>query len=322
MPVARGTTPAPAVTPTSSRPRAVLPAVGTYEPVWIAPDGTVLPLNPPGAELFSLKANAGLGAVPVEHVTLDGAEGLVVQWTRPKERTIQWPIRMRGATHTEFLSLFRRVTELITMTRDLGPGWLRITRPDGTARQIACLYSSGLEADPEEGLWTRQTATVNWLCPWPFWQSVDPVVVERRQETGGDYLNPYPTFSSGRVFGNTSIANDGAADAWPTWTIRGPMTALTAVNNTSGRTFTVTHTLDVGETITITSRPMEVLGPAGENLKSTLGLLTGGGKPWPLAARTVSDVTFTVTGAEPASAPGVDDATMIRLESNLDYETA
>lgn len=327
MPILKGLVPgAPVIEPVPVR--TVVPAPGVYRTVWIAPDGTELDLNPDaggglGGGLFSLKANAGLGAVPVEHITTDNpAGGVVVEATRVRERTVLWPIRMRATTHLELIDLWRYVTRLFTMTRDLGPGRLRITRPDGTAREILAYYSSGLEGEPEDGTWLQVTAVINLLCPDPFWRATSEVVQEYKEAIRPTYLDPYMSVSSGRVFGATSVPNSGDRAVWPTWTIRGPMTALTATNVTRDEFFVLTHTLLAGEQLTITGRPIRVRGPAGENLISALNLTGGGGPPWRLDPRTVSDVTFFVTGSAPDTTATSDDGTRVRLAYALDYETA
>lgn len=325
MPVATGLVQIPP-TPTEPAPgRRPIAAPGVYLATWYAPDGTVLDLNPPWGSTawHSLKANAGLGVVPVDHITTNNpAGGVVVEATRPRERTILWPLRMRSNDHLELLETLRFVSEKFTQTRELGAGTLRITRPDGTAREILAHYSSGLEGDPDEGVWLRVTAVVNLLCPDPFWRSIDTVVQEYKQATQPDYLDPYMTVASGRVFGDTTIPNNGDRAVWPNWTIRGPMTSLVATNNTRGESFTVTHTLLAGETLTITGRPIQVRGDADENLISALGLTAGGGKPWRVDRRTVSDVTFALTGGEADTTPTSDDGTRVRLSYSLDHETA
>jgi hypothetical protein len=327
VPILKGLIPVPPVVEPVPV-RTVVPAPGIYRAVWIAPDGTELDLNPSpgdglGGGLFSLKANAGLGAVPVQHITTDNpAGGVIVEATRPQERTILWPVRMRASTHLGLLDLWRYVTRLFTQTRDLGPGRLRLTRPDGSAREILAYYSSGLEGEPEDGTWLQVTGVINLLAPDPFWTATTQVVQEYKEAIRPTYLDPYMTVSSGRVFGASSVPNTGDRAVWPTWTIRGPMTALVATNVTRDEFFTVTHTLAAGELLTITGRPIEVRGPAGENLVAALGLTTGGGKPWRLDPRTVTDVTFFLTGSAPDTTATSNDGTRVRLSYPLDYETA
>ena len=329
MPLVRGThpggTPPPVGTPTTPVPtRVVIPEPGVYTPVWIAPDETVLQLNPDfasGAERFTVKRGlSGLGVAPVELITAPApAGGVAVDFTRRQPQTILWPLRIRGATHMEFLTEWRRVAGLFTQTSRLGPGKLRITRPDGSRREAIAWYSGGFEQEPDEGAWLQLTPVVKLLVPSGLWRAVDPTLFEATQQDDGDYLEPYPSIGTGSVIGTATLRNDGVAEAWPTWRIRGPMTQLVAVNVTRGQSFTLTTTLDEGEEVTIVSRPLTVTGPAGENLKGALNLLAGG-KPWRLDPKKVSDVSFTVTGAVAESEPDADDGTNIFIEFYDEYE--
>ncbi len=301
----------------------VVPTIGEYTPEWHAPDGTVLALNPPGSDFFSLKSVAGLGAVPLEQTTEPAADGgVTVENERPLERMIVWPLRIRGDTHLEFLERWRTVVDLFTQTRRLGPGRLRIIRPDGSAREIIAKYSKGLEQDPEDGAWTMATPPVSLLCPDGYWQAIDPVSRTWSQETQPDFLTPtFPTISSGAVIGAASLRNNGVADAWPTWTIRGPLTSLTATNVTRGETFILTYTLTAGQTLTMSTRPIEVRGPAGVQAIAALNLLAGG-IPWRVDAKSVTDIQFTAAGAAAPTVPGGADGTQITASFYEKFETA
>ncbi|MEV1315374.1 hypothetical protein AB0J14_04735 [Micromonospora arborensis] len=318
------TTPPPTTPPVGVPTRRVIDPPGVYRALWYPPDGSdPLDLNPPDREWWSLKANSGLGAVPVDLITTENPDGgVVVEFTRPRERTILWPMRMRSATHLGLLAAWRHVQYQITQTRDLGPARLRLQRPDGSEREILAHYSSGLEGEPGDGTWLEVTAVINLLCPDPFWRDTRTINMEFRDEPDPDYLDPYPSVGSGQTLGNVEVPNIGHRAAWPTWTIRGPMTSLTASNNTRGQSFTLTHTLAEGELLTISSRPIQVRGPGGANLAGALNLAGGGGKPWRLDARKTSDITFAAIGSAPDSAPDADDGTRIWLSYPIDYETA
>jgi hypothetical protein len=304
----------------------VVPDPGVYQPTWFAPDGTTMALNPvttsSGATRFSLKTVGGLGAVPVDPQTTPSIlGGVVIDFIRPKERTINWPLRIRADTHTGFLEEWHRVLELFTQTRRLGPGRLRLVRPDGSAREIIASYIGGMEGDPDEGAWLTASPVVQLLCPEGFWRDTAPVHFEQQQESAGDYLNPYPSIGSGRIIGAATWVNNGQADAWPTWTIRGPMTAITATNVTRNQSFTVTYTLTAGQTLTIQSQPIRVLGPTGLSVISSLNLLAGG-KPWRLDAKKSSSVNFTVAGAAAETSPGAGDGTKISADFVQRWESA
>ncbi|GLY08275.1 phage tail domain-containing protein [Actinoplanes sp. NBRC 101535] len=301
----------------------VIEPIGFYEPWWLAPDGTDLQLNPPGSDLFSLKSVSGLGAVPLDQVTAPAADGgVTVESERVRERTIVWPLRIRGDTHLQFLERWRYVTDLFTQTKRLGPGRLLLIRPDGTSREIIARYRSGLEQEPEDGAWRQATPSITLLCPDGYWQGVEPVSKTWSQETGADFITPtYPAISSGQVLGEATLSNSGVADAWPTWTIRGPLSSLTATNVTRGETFVLTYTLTAGQVLTMSTRPIQVRGPGGVQAISALNLLAGG-IPWRVDARSQTQIQFSASGAAAPTVPGGTDGTAITAQFHEKFETA
>lgn len=294
---------------------------GTYQALWYPPDGSEpIDLNPRGENWWSLKMISGLGVVPVDVITSESPYGGVkVDDVRERERVIQWPIRIRGTTHMEFVETWRFLSYKITQTRFLGPGKLVIRRPDGSRREIQAYHSSGLEGEPEEGMWLRATETITFLCPDGYWRDPTPVVLEFREEPMPNYLDPYPTLASGRQLGSVTVTNPGDRPVWPQWRIRGPLTSLTARNETRGEEFQFVAPLAKGEEATISGLPIQVRGPNGENWINALGLLSGRGKPWRLDPRTTSTIQFTATGAQADSEPGADDGTRLWLSWHVDY---
>jgi hypothetical protein len=326
VPIGRGlvqvTPPPPPVVDVPTR--RVIDPPGVYRALWFPPDGSdPIDLNPPDQEWWSLKANSGLGAVPVDLITTDNPDGgVLVEFTRPRERTILWPLRMRSTTHLGLLAVWRNLVHKITQTKDYGPARLRLIRPDGSEREILAHYSSGLEGEPGDGTWLEVTAVVNLLCPDPYWRDTRTITAEFRDEVDPDYLSPYPSIASGRTLGAAQLVNVGHRATWPTWTIRGPMTSLTASNDDRGEEFTLTAALAAGQVATISSRPLRVRGPGGANLIGGLNLIGGGGKPWRIDARKTTAITLSIAGAQPDSAPDADDGTRVWLTYPIDHETA
>lgn len=304
-------TPPPVVTPPSIvvRPEPVNP--GEYVPTYIDPTGMEWPLNPPGQDLFTMNAVSGYGITPVELITRpDPRGGVTIASIRDQSRNLVWPVRVRGRTHMEFLTRWRQLAAALALTKRRGPGVFRLTRPDGSAREALCHYQSGMEGEPGQG-WLEDTPTLSLLVPDGHWRDAQSVTIERSTGTTGDFLNPYPTLSSGDVLDATQITNPGEVEAWPTWRLDGPATQLVATNNTTGRTFTVNHSLTVGQHLDITTRPGRVTDAAGSPINGAL--VRPGSVLWRLEPG-VNDVTFTVTGGGPA--------TKVSLTFYPRYETA
>lgn len=279
---------------------------------WIAPDGEEFMLDSLSLGWTTPRGRAGLGAAPIELVTDPHPRGGVrVRHIQPQSRQITWPLFMEGRSHLELVATYRRLARAFTSTRRLGPGRLRVMRPDGTAREIEAYYEGGFDGEPGRGF-LDDTVVLSLFCEDPFWRASEPVSLPYSYSSGAaSYLNPYLTVSPSSVLGATTAVNEGDAEAWPEWQITGPATALTATNNTTGEAFTLTATLTAGQTATITTDPPTVRGPAGENWTGNLSW--PGAVLWGLQPG-VNDVSFSVSGAAAGSS--------ITLSYTPRYETA
>lgn len=271
--------------------------VGTVRVVWIDPDGAEWSLTDISPEVgwFTTPAIGGWGARPYEY-TFDAQPrgGDEVRFIRAQSARLTWPLHIYGDSHIEFTSRLRNIRRAFMKTawRNL-PGTMRVYRPDGTAREIKCWYEEGFGLGNGDG-WLSANPVLTLVAPEGYWRDIQPMKVTRKQETGVDFLSGFPAVSTAQVLGATTVVNPGDVRAWPVWTITGPATALTGVNNTTGHTFTLTTTLTAGQQATITTEVVQVRGPAGVNLVGSLNWPTA--YLWPLQAGS-NDVTFTVTGA-------------------------
>jgi hypothetical protein len=304
--------------------------LGTMSATWIDPDGVEWPLSNPDLGWFTMDGPAGWMAGQLELITDPLPRGgEQVRYVRTKSRRVQWPLYIGGDTHEEFVDRVRRLIRAFTKTTQRGDtGWLRVARPNGRYRQIACYYEEGLEgAAGEHHLWARPVITL--FCPDGFWSGDVPVVADREFEAASadpdevaSFYEPFINVTSSRVVSgdgdgsvpSTTIANPGDVEAWPVWTITGPMTSLTAVNLTTGARFTLTYTLLAGQTITITTNRPTVRGPAGQNLSRYIDWLNPlGTELWPLVDGN-NEISFVALGA--------GTGTRVRMAFTPRYETA
>ncbi|MFC6885284.1 MULTISPECIES: phage tail protein [Actinomadura] len=305
--------------PPAAQPGLVIEDVGYVVATWYAPDGSVWPLMNEDLGWHTLADGvAGLDAAAITITTDKRMRGGVrVRHIRPEQRAITWPLDVYSAeSHTQFVARWRELMLAFTQTSRLGPGWLEIARPDGTARQAAAYYQAGFEGRHGMGVLSDQAA-ITLLCEDPYWSDRDPVVIDRAYATGVPFLVPFPTVSSAHVLGDTTIVNPGDVEAWPTWTITGPASGLTATLHTTGEAFTLDPALTAhgplaaGETATIRTNPAQVRGPA--DAVWTGALDWPGAVLWSLPPGE-HPVTFAVAGAGPGSA--------VRLEFFPRYESA
>ncbi len=341
---------------------------GTLTATWVDPDGVEWQLSNTGdgqddPGWFTMNGPAGWGATPIEIVTDPLPRGgEQVRFIQSKPRRIQWPLYIGADTHQEFTERYRRIVRAFTRTKQRGaPGWLRIARPNGRSRQIACYYEQGFEGEAgENARFARPVVTL--YCPDGYWSADRPQRVWR-EFTGSatadpgvamsaargaladpaktSFFSPFMTIGSGNVIPGgggggeggggggggeggeggegaqgsvTEIVNGGDVEAWPVWTIRGPMTKLTAVNETVGLRFAVTHTLLTEQVITITTNRPSVRGPGDANLTGKVDWFNPlGCDLWPLADGE-NRIRFQIDGAGPG--------TRVDLTFTPRYETA
>jgi tail protein len=256
----------------------IIDDVGTITAIWIDPEGTEHPLSSidPGLGWFTTFGIGGWGARPYEYVTDPLARGGdQVRFIHAQPARITWPLHVYGETHAGFVTRFRQLQRAFMLTVWKGqPGTLRVTRPDGTAREIDCFYEEGFKGEPGE-MWLFANPVLTLLAPDGYWRDKAATTETRGYQAGTSFLGPFLTVSTAQVLGNTTINNPGDVTAWPEWTITGPASVVTATNHTTNQSFTLTHTLLASQTITVTTQTPTVRGPVGQNLVSALN--------WPAA---------------------------------------
>ncbi|MFG2001679.1 hypothetical protein ACGFNU_21265 [Spirillospora sp. NPDC048911] len=144
------------------------------------------------------------------------------------------------------------------------PGRLLLARPAGKVRQIEVFCTSGPEQAETEGSQDAYQWSTNYALTFesgldPLFSDLDvvgPLVFAAPPVSGGIPPMPPVLLSPASTLGETTVVNDGNADAYPIWTIHGPGTP-TLTNVTTGREFTLDTALDGDETITVDTRPAQ-----------------------------------------------------------------
>lgn len=247
----------------------VIDDIGRPVVEYIDPTGISWPLtdNSDDVGWFTSNGPAGWGAPQFEFVidNMPGG-GQSVREVQQQEMRLVWPMHVWGETHLHFVSRIRTIRSALIMTSvRKQPGILRITRPDGTARQCRVMYESGLEGRAGED-WKFANPPITLFLPDGCWTDVDDVQVTQDFQPGVSWFSPFRTVSPPGVGGDLTIDNNGDMPAFPMWTVSGPMSQLTATTYTTGYAFTVTYPLLAGEQMTLTSKPQTVLGPGAANL--------------------------------------------------------
>jgi hypothetical protein len=136
--------------------------------------------------------------------------------------------------------------------------------PDGTQRRIRVRYEKGgeeaFEIDPVFYGWAKYGLYLT--AEQPYWEGVgfDPVEWGAAEPvyffgggTSGPTLGPPFGIAKPTTSGRTSMSNPGDVEAWPVWTIRGPMTSCEL--GIEGQTVIVPFALASGDVLVIDTRP-------------------------------------------------------------------
>lgn len=239
---------------------------------WTAPDGSIYQLTDRSVGYWTLANAVAFGAAPLT-LTADANPrgGSTMRHVQPESRQIIWPMHIKGATNTEFKARWREIGRAFAMTTQprsdgtLKPGVLTVRWPDGSTRQISAFYQSGFDGQP--GMhWHYDQVVMTLYAEDPYWSDVVQATVTRTfVSDSSTFFAPFLHVSSSQTLGDTTVTNPGDVVAWPTWTITGPATGITATNNDTGESFAVAISLTAGQVLTITTDPPSVIGPTGDS---------------------------------------------------------
>lgn len=217
---------------------------------WLDPTGVLRDLTfATSPNLFVSRGTAGLGSPSVEPRTekLPTSPGSVLRYLATGPLEIDLPIHTQAASMGALLITMATLREWFDTGNERlrAPGHLRITRPsDDAVRQIACYYTGGLEGDLSEGGPLHTSVVLSLLAPDPYWTDITETVT---------------TYDQADLGVSQAVINSGDFDAYPVWTIDGPLINPTIANATTGKSFAFTQqgglNLAVGDILTVDTRP-------------------------------------------------------------------
>lgn len=194
--------------------------------------------------VFVQAGSIGLGSAGSEIADekLPTAPGSIVRQISSPAQRIELPITISTTSLGNLIAIqhdlrtwFRTGNE-----KSRTPGYLRITRPDGTVRQWQCYYAGGLEGDLSRTRVTNTTVVVSLYAPDPTPTAPSETVV---------------TWEAADLAVPVTQINEGDLDAYPIWTVTGPATQINVQNNTTGKGWSLTYSLLAGKTVTVDTRP-------------------------------------------------------------------
>ena len=215
----------------------------------------------------------GFGIAPTE-VRIDPSAGIggVFRHSRRGIRELDLPITVLGDNHVDVQTKLRKLARITQDRR--GPMRLRATYETGQQLFIDLHYVGGAE-----GQWGEDAGGLtyaNWVlscqAPKPFWESLD---VQTFDVTGGQTgrgLLPQLTrlkVSSSEALGDVTISSNADVEAFPKWTVTGPITNVTISNGTES--WTISGTITAEQTFTVDTEDKTVVDQDGVNRYDRLG---------------------------------------------------
>lgn len=227
---------------------------------WVSADGTIVNLmdipsigvQPGRSGAFMPPVRFSEDAIPYEH-------GARVRNATFGVREVDLPLYLRGESEDALRVAVRALLGKFDPLDD--DGRLRVTRPDGTARELYCRYSRGgelVEDSRNYGITTCRAVITFRAANDPLWYDVNPV---NQQFVVGAPVSFFPgtpfRLSSSSIFStSTPIDNTGDVETWPIWILQGPGNNIVLRNLTTGEKteFQSSFSLLTGETLTIDTR--------------------------------------------------------------------
>lgn len=204
--------------------------------------------------------------IPFQH-------GSLLRQVNVQPREIDLPIYVEGTNATELRNKLRYLLRILNPLK--GDGKLKIVSDDGSQREIHCRYKTGMEISEKKNakIGNLQSVILVFRAFDPFWyDTTTNVQTFKVNESPGLFFPILPLrLASSTVFADASIDVTGDVETWPEWIISGPGQDIALRNLTTGETMQLDVTLELGDTLTIDTRPFKkTVTKNGENVFYTL----------------------------------------------------
>ena len=222
---------------------------------WQGWDGSTWDLTEQsGVVLGSGARGFGLPEVDLYESVAAGVDGSRHRGHRVVEREVFLPLWVFSEAGQAWFDLDRSFAATL---RPDAPGLLTVVQPSGEARTLTCrLLSGGDEAlDLDPGLLGWAATSVVLRSNDPYWSGA-PVSRSWGATAPVDFIQTSaPPFhiSPSNTLASASVTNPGDVDAWPVWTITGPVTSVDL--GVGSRLVEVPAGVADGDVLTIDTRP-------------------------------------------------------------------
>jgi phage-related protein len=227
---------------------------------WVDTNSTEFPLT------GDFKVLAGLNGFYMPPISVIDEEvpfqaGSMLRNVKVGARELDVPLRISGATSADLDRNLRRL--LRTFNPLKGDGKFIVTSTDGTVREINCRYISGFgmeeSVSSRSAKWQRAVGVFRAFDPY-WYDTATQVQTFKINESPGTFFPVFPlALASSTVFASVAINNEGDVDTWPEWEINGPCQGVVLRNLSTGEVLGLDVTLELGESITIDTKPFRKL---------------------------------------------------------------
>lgn len=259
-----------------------------------------------GSYITTLKGIQGFDAAPTQLFfdELSGNDGGNYRGSRVPTREIFIPIVFGSADRAVMNNLKRDLLSRLNPAR--GVGRIVVTEGDGSTRYIDCLYEGGAEGDfgADSHGFLHQKYGLKFRAIDPYWYSATKIQVPFGALVGG--LKPFfgtPFFglginASAGLNQAVPLTLSGDVETWPTWTIQGPVDAVTfGLSGTTTASWKLNFPLTTGQTAYVDTRPkmrkiLFLTAPPALTGVNNWDKLQTGDDFWPLAPLGNNTVTI------------------------------
>jgi len=191
--------------------------------------------------------------------------------------------RVRGDDATTYRANKQALASAIALQNDTSgfpiTRLLKLSLGDGNTYQIPVITTkfNNPEQNPTHSLFQLELTAAQWYFESDTQSSAS---VGLPQPGGASFPWIFPLSFSGGGGGSTTVTNTGAAVAYPTITIPGPVISPVISNSTTGQKIALNLTLVTGDTITVNTKDRTITQGGATN---KIGSLMTGSSFWGLA---------------------------------------
>lgn len=186
-------------------------------------------------------------------------------------RDLSIPILYEAATRQGLIDLRRQLAA--KFNPKVGAGYLVYTDLNGDSRKLTEVYVlGGLQGNTTGGAagvgWEKTVIRLRALDPLFYETTVTEVTFAKTTASGTFLDDPFLPIklTDSALYGGKTVNNPGDVIAYPVWTIKGALTSLSLINQTTGEEISIAYNLGSGEVITLDCRNRRSQTPDGKKV--------------------------------------------------------